>query len=208
MFITKTREKILCLFFNRPELRIHQRGIVRKARVNPQNAHKYLKEFVRDGLLLRSESPQFSLYRINPKNAYLFKIFELFELKKKEDFCSKNNLLARRLLKYMQILRRLSENEVQLIILYGPAARGEWTEESAVDILTVTPARVGPKKMTQIHEEAAKRVRFMLHISSSNFTMEDVNFFPELWKDRIVLYNEYLFWHMIRESKTNGKRLI
>ena len=208
MFITRTREKILRLFFDRPKLRIHQRGIVRRARVNPQNAHKYLKEFVQDGLLLRSESPQFVLYRLNPKNAYLFKVFELFELKKKEDFYSKNNLLARRLLKYVQILRRLSENEIRIVILHGPAARGEWTEESAVDILTVTSARVGPKKMAQIHEAAARGVRYMLNISANNFAMNDVGFLPDLWKDRILLYNEFLFWQLIRESKTKGKSLI
>ena len=159
------------------------------------------------GLLLKSESPQFLLYRLNPKNAYLFKIFELFELMKKEDFYTDNTMLARRLLKYTQILRRLSDEDIRAIILFGPAARGEWTEGSEVDILTVTSTKVAPKKMSQIHEEAAHGVRHMLNISSVSIAMDEViqgfrkkrDFFPDLWRDRIVLYNEFLFWEMIRE---------
>jgi predicted nucleotidyltransferase len=206
MFITQTREKILRLFFEKPELRIHQRGIVRRARVNPQNAHKYLREFVQHGLLLRSESPLFVLYRLNPNNAYLFKMFELFELMKKEDFYADNKILARRLLKYTQILRRLSDDEIRTIILFGPAARKEWTEGSEVDILTVSHAKAAPKKLSQIHEAAAHGVRHMLRISSRNLASDEViqgfrkkrGFFSDLWRDRIVLYNEFSFWEMIR----------
>jgi len=216
MFISRTREKILRLFYERPERRIHLRGIVRTAGVNPQNAHKYLQEFVEDGLLLRSDSPQFVLYRLNPKNEILFKIFELFELRKKEEFKSNNPVLSRRLLRYMQVLGHLSENEIRIIVLFGPAARGEWSERSKVDILTVSSTKANPKKMARIHQEAAQKVRLMLTIESSNLAVDDFiqgfrkkkEFFAEFWENRIVLYNEFLFWRLIRESKMKTKNLI
>jgi hypothetical protein len=181
--------------------------------VNPQNAHKYLKEFVRDGLLFKSESPQFTLYRINPKNPFLFKIFELYELEQKEKFYSRNITLGRRLLKYAQVLRGLSDKEIWMILLYGPATRGEWTAETVVDILTVSSAKIPPQKMAAIHEEAANLVRHMLKISSIDIAMDDViqgfrekkTFFTDLWNERIILYNEFLFWQMIRESKFSVK---
>ena len=157
-----------------------------------------------------------TLYRLNPKNDFIFKVFELFELRKREEFFRGNETLSRRLRKYMQILQRHSENDPQIVVLYGPAARGDWAEGHKADILTVTPSRIDPKEIEKIHRTAASRVKLMLDIASRNLTVKSFvqgfrtknRFFIDLWRDRIVLYNEFLFWQGIRESKTKIKSLI
>ena len=216
MVITKTREKILRLFFDRPELRIHQRGVVRRAGVSPQNAHLYLQEFVEKGWLLRGDFPHFVLYRINPASAPIFKLFEMFELERREEFISRGGTLANRLLTYMRVLSRLSEREIRSVILFGPAARGEWEERSQVDIAAIAADGTNPQKIERMHRQAAQKVGRMLRISWTHFAIQDfiggfrkkAPFFDELWKDRIVLHNEYLFWQMVRIAKTRIKNLI
>ena len=209
MFISSTREKILKLFFNNPGLLIHQRGIARQANVVPQNVNKYLNEFVRDGLLMRSEIPHLTLFRINPKSDFLFKIFEVFELERKKEFYTQNEKIARLLNQYTENLVRLSQREIQMVILFGPVARGKWTKGSYVDILAVTSTTVDNKKITKIQGNAALRISHLLKISPVHVAMDKFiegirnkfELYDELWKDRIVLYNEFLFWQSVREAK-------
>jgi hypothetical protein len=222
MYITKTREKILRLFFDNPARHIHLRGIVRRTGVNPQNAHKYLRQFVEDGLLLKSDFTQFALYRINPKNAFIFKIFELFELEKKQKFYARNRALEPRLLNFMRVCRRLSRNTVRAVILHGPASRGEWTEGSQVDIMAVTAdstadciadstaGSTAGSPMSAILQETTASLRTMLTIYPTHHAMDAViqglrkkdPLFTALLKERVVLYNEFLFWQIIRESRS------
>jgi len=209
MFISWTREKILRLFFNDPELSIHQRGISRQANVAPHNANKYLKEFVNDGLLIRSEISNLTLFRINPGNAFLFRVFELFEMKRKNRFFEQNKKISRLLNEHNENLKRLSSREIQMVILFGSVARGNWTKKSDVDLLIVTGQSVQKRRIIQIQEEAAQEFRHILHISPVHITINKfvegmrntLEFFGELWRDRIVLYNEFLFWELLREAK-------
>lgn len=209
MFISQIREKILQLFFNDPELLIHQRGISRQAKVVPHNVNKYLKEFVHDGLLIRSEISNLTLFKINPQNDFLFKMFELFEIKRKNDFLARNKRISRLLSEYTENLKRLSSRGIQMVILFGSVARGNWTKGSDIDVLTVTTEAVEKRKIIQIQEKAEQRINHIFEISPVHITIDKfiegirnkLEFFEELLRDRIVLYNEFLFWQLIKESK-------
>jgi len=209
MFISHTRKKILQLFFNNPELLIHQRGIARQADISPHNVNKYLKEFVKDELLIRSEISNLTLFKINPENDFLFKVFEIFEMKKKNRFFTQNKKISRMLGEYNRNLIRLSSREIQMVILFGSAARGKWTKESDIDVLIATAQNAQKRKIIQIQQRAAQEIDHILqispvHIAIDKFTegiRNKLDFFEELWRDRIVLYNEFLFWQLIRESK-------
>ena len=210
MFISQTREKILQLFFNDPELLIHQRGISRQAKVAPHNVNKYLKEFVRDGLLIRSEMSNLTLFKINPQNDFLFKVFELFEIERKKEFLKQNKKISRLLSEYIDNLKRLSNREIQMIILFGSVARGKWTKGSDIDFLTVTTETVEKRKIIRIQERAEQGINHILEISPVHITINKfiegirnkLKFYDELWRDRIVLYNEFLFWQLIKEYKS------
>jgi len=209
MFISRTREKILRLFFSDPELSIHQRGISRQANVAPHNVNKYLKEFVNDGLLIRSEISNLTLFRINPENDFLFKVFEIFEMDRKNRFFEQNRKISRLLDEYNENLKRLSSREIQMVILFGSVARGKWTKGSDIDVLTVTSKPEEKRKIIQIQQRAAEECDHIIQISPVHITINKfiegmrnkLEFFDELWRDRIVLYNEFLFWELSREAK-------
>ena len=209
MFISLTRQKILNLFFDHPELSIHQREISRQAKVVPHNVNKYLKEFVRDGLLTRRKISNLTLFRINPENSFLFKVFEQFELGRKKDFLTQNKNISRLLCEYTENLLRLSNREIQMILLFGSVARGKWTKKSDIDVLVITAETAEKRKIIQVHKKAVQEVDHILEISPIHITIEKfikgirdkLEFFEELWRDRIVLYNEFLFWQLIKESK-------
>jgi len=208
MFISRTREKILRLFFDNPELHIHQRGIARQANVAPHNVNKYLREFVQDGLLIRNEISNLTLFRINPENDFLFKMFEIFEIRRKDRFFKQNRKISRMLSEYNKNLIRLSSRDTQMVILFGSVARGKWTKGSDIDILTVTTKSVDKREIIQIQERSEEGIKHILEISPVHITIDKFiegmrnkrDFFEELWRDRIVLYNEFLFWQLIREA--------
>ena len=209
MYLPASKEKILKLYFNEPTREIHLREISRLAKVPPHNVNKYLKEFVRDGLLKRREVSNMAFFKINPESDYLFKIFEIFEVSRRKEFLSHNKKIARLLTEYTDNLVYLSNREIQMVILFGSVARGEWTKRSDIDILTVTATKDSQRKITQIHQEAERKVSHLLEIAPVNVTVdkfvegvrEKLEFYDELWRDRIVLYNELLFWQLIKEAK-------
>lgn len=207
MYLSKTRENILKLFFNNPTQEFHLREISRRAIVVPHNVNKYAKDFVEEGLLMRREVGNMTLYRINPKSDLLFKIFEIFEVQRKLNYLSKNKKISRLLNKHISNLVRLSNREIQMAALFGSVARGEWTKGSDIDILFCTAIK--NNRYIQMHEESEKKVQPLLEISPLHVTIDKIvdgfrdnlEFYEELWRDRIILYNEYLFWEIIKASK-------
>jgi predicted nucleotidyltransferase len=213
MFVSSTKEKILRLFFNNPRSVIHQRGIARRTKVVPGNVSRYLKEFVQEGLLIRNEMDSLIFFKLNPKCDFIFKVFELFEVKRKTEFFaqynfSKNDLPVRFLPRYTENLTRLSRREIQMIVLYGDVARGRWTEEIPVEVLIVTSPEFDNKKVLRIHDTSLKRITSLLKFEPFHISMDEFRegmrlkqeFYKELWIDRIVLYNEFLFWQLTREA--------
>ena len=64
-------------------------------------------------------------------------------------------------------------------------------------------------KYIQMHEESEKKVRPLLEICPIHMTIDKIvdgfrdklEFYDELWRDRIILHNEYLFWEIIKSAK-------
>jgi len=213
MFVSSTKERILRQFFNNPRSIIHQRGIARRAKVVPGNVSKYLKEFVQEGLLIRNEMDSLIFFKLNPKSDFIFKVFEMFEIERRNEFFAKNNfaqndLPARFLPRYTGNLTRLSRGEIQMVVLYGDAAKGRWTVETPIDILLVTSPEFDDKRVLRIHDTSRKRITSLLKLKPIHITIDEFRegmrlkqkFYKELWRDRIVLYNEFLFWQLIREA--------
>ncbi len=96
-----------------------------------------------------------------------------------------------------------------MVILFGSVARGKWTKGSDIDVLNVTTKATQKRKIIRIQEMAEQEIDHILEISPVNITIDKfiegirnkLEFFEELWRDRIILYNEFLFWQLIKESK-------
>ena len=80
-----------------------------------------------------------------------------------------------------------------------------------MDVLAVVSGR--EEEVTPMLHKAKGDAGPLLEIRPISTTIEKfvdgfrkgTEFYDELWKDRVVLYNEFLFWRLIREGgKTNA----
>ena len=92
------------------------------------------------------------------------------------------------------------------MVLFGSVARGEWVKGSDIDILAVSSNK--DSDAINILNKAKIDVSPLLEIRPVSTTIEKftaglkkkTEFYNELWNDRIVLYNESLFWQLVREG--------
>ena len=206
MLIPLRRKKILEIFFKNPFREIHLREIARLSKVSLNNVDNSLRIFVKENMFKRREISNMVFFKPNLKNEELLKIFELLEIEKKKKFYGKNKKISRLLQKYTNDIVALSNKRVQLVILFGSVARGEWTKNSDIDILAVTSGK--DSDITVILNKAQIDITPILEMRPISTTTEKfregfserTEFYNELWKDRVVLYNEFMFWQLVKEG--------
>ena len=206
MLIPLQRKKILEVFMSDPAKEIHLREISRLSKVSLNNVNNTLRQFVKDGLFKRREVSNMSFFKPNLDNEDLLKLFEYLELKRKKEFYGKNKNIARLLEKYTTNVIDLSKRQIQLVVLFGSVARNEWVKGSDIDILAVSSNN--DSDVINILNKAKIDVSPLLEIRPVSTTIEKfteglkkkTEFYHELWNDRIILYNESLFWQLIREG--------
>lgn len=206
MLIPIGRRKILEVFIKNPFKEIHLREIARLSKVSLTNADSSLKLFVKDDMFERRNVSNMAFFKPNLESEDILKIFEFLELEKRKGFYNKNKKIARLLQKYTQDIVDLSNKRIQLVILFGSVARGEWTKGSDIDILVIVSEK--DREASTALNKAKIDVSPLLEIRPISTTVDKfvegfskkTEFYNELWKDRIVLYNEFLFWQLIKEG--------
>lgn len=206
MLIPVRRKKILEVFLKDPFQEIHLREIARASTVSLNNVDSSLRLFVKDDMFKRREISNMVFFKPNMENEALLKTFEYLELEKKQEFYDTNKKIVRLLQKYTQDIVALSNKKIQLVILFGSVARGEWTKNSDIDILVVVSGK--ENDVTTVLQKAKIDVSPLLEIRPISTTTEKfvaglrnkTEFYNELWKDRVVLYNEFLFWQLVKEG--------
>jgi len=206
MLIPPGRKKILQVFLNDPFKEIHLREIVRLSKSSLTNVGNSMRLFVKSDIFKRNEMSHSTFFKPNLENEETIKIFELLELDRRKGFYAQNKNIARLLKKYTDTIVELSNKRIQLVVLFGSVARGEWTKGSDIDILAVVPDK--ENDIIDILNKAKTDVSPLLEIRPISTTTKKfiegfkakTEFYDNLWKDRIVLYNEFLFWQLIREG--------
>jgi len=206
MLIPIQRKKILDVFIKNPAKEIHLREISRLSKVSLNNVNDTLRQFTKDSLFKRREVSNMSFFKPNLESEDLLKLFEYLELKRKKTFYGKNKSIARLLEKYTSNVIELSKRQIQLVVLFGSVARGEWAKGSDIDILAVSSNK--DNDIINVLNKAKIEVSPLLEIRPVSTTIEKftenlrkkTEFYHELWSDRIVLYNESLFWKLVREG--------
>jgi len=204
MFIPKGRKKIIKVFLNAPFEEKHLREISRLSGASLTNVDNSLRLFVKEGLFKRRNVSRMSFFKPDLDNGTLLKIFELLEVERKNEFYAGNKKIARLLQKYTDNIVKLSHEKIQAVILFGSVARGEWTKDSDIDILSVVAEKEGD--ITSILNKAKIDVSPLLAINPVTTTVDkfiegvsrEAEFHDQVWQDRIILYNEFLFWRMIK----------
>ena len=206
MLIPAGRKKILEVFLKDPFKEIHLREIARLSKSSISNVDNSMRLFVKNDMFKRRELTHSTFFKPNLENDETVKIFEFLEIERRKVFFAMNKKIARLLKKYTDSIVELSNKRIQLVVLFGSVARGEWTMESDIDILAVVPDR--EKDIIDILNRAKTDVSPLLEIKPISTTTKKfiegfkkkTEFYDNLWKDRIVLYNEFLFWQLIKEG--------
>ena len=206
MLIPMRRKKILEVFMKNPFKEIHLREIARLSKVSLTNVDNSLKLFVKDDMFKRRNVSNMAFLKPNLESEDILKIFEILELEKRKGFYNKNKKIARLLQKYTQDIIDLSKKKIQLVILFGSVARSEWAKGSDIDILAVVSEK--DRDVSTALNKAKIDVSPLLEIRPISTTVDKfvegfnkkTEFYNELWKDRVVLYNEFLFWQLIKEG--------
>lgn len=206
MLIPAGRKKILQVFLKDPFKEIHLREISRLSKSSLANVDNSMRLFVKNDMFIRRELPHSTFFKPNLENEDTVKVFELLELERRKVFYSKNKGIARLLKKYTDTIIDLSNKRIQLVILFGSVARGEWKKGSDIDILAVIPDK--ENDIVDILNKAKTDVSPLLEIRPISTTIRKftegfkakTEFYDNLWIDHIVLYNEFLFWQLIREG--------
>ncbi len=208
MLIPIKRKKILEVFMKNPFKEIHLREIARLSKVSLTNVDSSLKLFVKNDMFARRNVSNMAFLKPNLESEDILKVFELLEMGKRKEFYNKNKKIARLLQKYTQDIIDLSNKKIQMVVLFGSVARGEWTKSSDIDILVVVSEK--DKEITTALSKAKTDASLLLEINPISTTVDKfvkgfskkTEFYDELWEDRVVLYNEFLFWRLIKEGKT------
>lgn len=206
MLIPARRIKILEVFSGDPFREVHLREIARLSKVSRSNVDVALRQFVEEGMFKKQKVSNMTFFRPVLSNGVLLKIFEYLELEKRDLFFERNKKIARLLRKYTEDLLNLSGRRIQMIVLFGSVARGEWTKGSDIDILAVVADK--SEDLPNIFIKAQRDISPLLEIRPVSTTIDKfkagfknkAEFYGELWRDRVVLYNEFLFWQLIKEA--------
>lgn len=207
MIIPEQRKKILEIFLKNPFDEVHIRKISEISKVSLSNVSKTMELYVEHDLFKRQDVSDMAFLKPNLKNETMLKLFEFLEMERKNNFYAGNKKISRMLKKYTNRLIQ-SEREIQIIILFGSVARGEWTKNSDVDLLSVIAKK--SKSITSVLDKIKVDVSPLLKINPVSISVNKFKeglknrseFYEYLWRDRIVLYNEFLFWRLISEGSS------
>ncbi|MBF0478106.1 MAG: nucleotidyltransferase domain-containing protein [Candidatus Omnitrophica bacterium] len=206
MLIPAGRKKILEMFLRNPFQETHLREIARLSKVSLTNVDNSMKLFVKNDMFKKREMLHSTFFKPNLENDDLIKVFELLELDRRKEFYLKSKNIARLLKKYTESIVALSNKRIQMVILFGSVARSEWIKGSDIDILAVVSDK--ENEITDILNNAKTDASPLLEIRSISTTVNKITeglrvkaeFYNNIWNDRIILYNEFLFWQLIKEG--------
>lgn len=207
MLIPAGRKKILEVFMKNPFQEVHLREIARLSRSSLSNVDNSMRLFVKNDMFKKHEMSHSTSFKPNLENDEIIKVFEFLELERRKEFYLKNKNIARLIKKYTETIVELSNKRIQLVILFGSVARGEWTKKSDIDMLAVVAdkendiidilnkAKIDASPLLEIRPVSTTVKKF-----AEGFKMK-AEFYDNLWKDRIILYNEFLFWQLVKERE-------
>ncbi|MEM3626676.1 MAG: nucleotidyltransferase domain-containing protein [Candidatus Bathyarchaeia archaeon] len=173
-FITPTMLKILYVFHEDPMRELHEREVMREARVSKGSANNILRKLSELGVLNRERRGRMVFYRLNVKNAVARQFKVLFNV------YSLNNLVEE------------IKHYCKRVILFGSCSEGTDVKESDVDLFVLTNEKDKVKLKINTYQKAEKRIAPII---------VDSNEFAKLRKEDKPLYDRILKGIVLWESE-------
>lgn len=114
-------EMVLELFFSNPTKHWHFEGILTEAEIARSKADKWLKRFIKEGLIKRIKK--------NGEMPYYTADYEKPSYKNKKRIFALNRLYETGLLNHLYSLKK-----ARTVILFGSFARWDWYKDSDIDV--------------------------------------------------------------------------
>ncbi len=162
--------KVLKLFFDGPNVRLHIREVARRTGLSPFGAMKILKSLEKEGMVLKKTTPVVVEYRGNYDNEKFIALKRSLNI---YDLYASG--LVSRLVDFYGV--------PECVCLFGSYAKGEDIKESDIDLAIVTSNKKLPDLST--YEETLKR-KISIHLVK-DVKKEDAGFINSL-ANGIVLY--------------------
>jgi len=150
-FITPTFLKVLYLFHQDPVQEIHEREVVRKAKVSSGSANKILRKLSETKIIERNKKGRMVFYRLNLKNAVAKQFKILFSI------YSLNNLTE------------TIKPECKKIILFGSSSEGTDAKESDIDIFILTNEKDKTKSKVSAYQKKIEKRMSPIIVNSNEF---------------------------------------
>jgi len=201
ILILKTMSKDLSRWY-------YTRELAKLSKVGVGTVSSEFSKLVKEGLVEQKTEGQEKYYKLNLTNPRTRKLCELFETDKREELYKENRRLAWVL---EDFTKRVSDfaPEVQSIVLFGSAARGQATPRSDIDILVVVPnseEEQFKKLMNSVDRLAdevsgrhpAKLVPVVMMTKDFEKSIKDKKrFAADVLKDGIVLFGQERYYHLL-----------
>ena len=155
---------ILKLFYTNHNSPLHLRGISRMINLKESATSRHLQALEKTNILKSQKEANLKKYHI--KTQVIPEIFSFFDEERLEAL----PLLRKNAIKeYLKVL----ENKPILMIIFGSTAKGNYTDDSDIDIIEVFPTKTNTAQ-AKTHAEA------LTGISIQSFQIKEANFYKEL----------------------------
>ena len=165
-------------------------------------------KLVKQGILNQRAEGREVYYRLNLGNTKARKLCELFETERREKFYQKNKRLSWAL---QEFSKRVFDflPEIQSVILFGSAARGQLTKASDVDLLVLVP-NLGQESFNELMKSVDKlaadtRGKYGFQLSAVPMTIRDFEtgfrerkrITEDVVREGIVLFGEERYYTLL-----------
>jgi len=186
----------------------YTRELAKLSKVSLGTVSSEFRKLAKEGLVQQKTEGQEKYCRLNLANSRTRKLCELFEIDKREKLYKENRRLAWIL---EDFTKRVSDfaSDVQSIILFGSAARGQATVRSDIDVLVLAPnseEQQFKKLMNTIDRLAdevggrhpARLAPVVIMTNDFEKSIKDKKRFAvDTLKDGIVLFGQERFFHLL-----------
>lgn len=132
--------------------RVYGRQLARELEMNQKTVQNRLNEMEEEGLLKSSERGRTKEFTLNRENVLTRKLLIAAEVKKFYDLLSSS-------FEVKSIVSDILNLTEGYLIVYGSFAKGNWEEESDLDILSVDTSE--KDKLKELKKKYSRRIHFM-----------------------------------------------
>jgi len=156
--------KIISLFYRDAASAIHLRDIARKSKLNENSATRFLKQLEKEEILQAKKDGNLKKYTIQ-KNKKTFLIFTMLNMERYQRLPS----ITKNAIEYF--MKTLQEKPI-ITVLFGSTAKGNYTNESDIDLLLITNRKIDTEEAENYAEAQTAMKINCVQIKYSEFLQE------------------------------------